>query len=771
MAKRGRPKKVVNSPAPTVPAVVPEKVDNSLSAAMGFNLNNLPFPLNQQAIGSPTISNATPMFYNLRWYLISNFRQLLNEAYVEIGLIQTVVDVPVDDALKGGITIKSKQLSEDELIELENSIDRDDDLTTIGQAAKWNRLFGGAGILILTDQDPETPLDIELLGPDDKLEFRAVDMWELFWTLQNTDEFDPSLQLHDSEFYNYYGMQVHKSRVMKMKGITPPSFIRPRLRGWGFSVVESLVRSINQYLKATDLAYEVLDEFKVDVYKIKNLVNTLLSPNGATRISERTQLANMQKNYQHALVMDSEDEWDHKQLSFSGLAETMAQIRMQVAADMRMPITKLFGISASGFNSGEDDIEVYNGMVEGQVRNKIKYLIMRVCELKCQTLFGYIPDDLSIEFQPLREMSSEQEENVKSQKFARLIQAAQAGLITPQEFRESANKGQLFDVPIDSDMQLPTGYMDDEISDEGTDPENPKDTDNPAAARADTAKPKAAEKGGAPKGQIKPPSMKAKNTKDFKESDHPRDDDGKFTSGGGGGEDSDEYYHFYSVKPDQIKVSDNIRSQKIKGETFYFVDLVAGRQADLSKAKVPEGYELVKTGDTRKVGEKVYATMKLKKSDDGLSARLKEKHPALSGVEAKEIGTRDDIKAKAQQMRADGVYATIYHVGGPKTGPESEYILGVPESKKNSLQTMPRPYSVMEKATRALSNSALFDRASYEADRGDRWIDPRRLPLFDKGKAKDKGLWDRAEQQSEAVFGTVKKEFVIWWYKKQGGAF
>src|SRR3954471_18346943 len=157
---------------------------------------------------------------------------------------------------------------------------------------------------------------------------------------------------------------------MRLKGLTAPSFVRPRLRGWGFSVVETLVRSINQYLKATDLGFEVLDEFKLDVFKIKNLVNTLLSPNGAEKIQKRIQLANWQKNYQNALVMDSEDDFDHKQLSFSGLAEVQDGIGKQVAADLRMPITNLFGQSAAGFNSAEDDIEVYNAMVESQVRNK-----------------------------------------------------------------------------------------------------------------------------------------------------------------------------------------------------------------------------------------------------------------------------------------------------------------------------------------------------------------------------------------------------------------
>lgn len=488
-----------------------------------YQFNPFGFPGNQQFPGSAPVENVNTIFANLRWYLVSNFRQVLSQSYVEIGLIQTIVDVPIDDGLRGGIEIKSKQLEESQIQELQNSLDRDDDLNTAGQAAKWNRLFGGAGLLILTDQDPMEPLDVAAINKDTPLEFRAADMWELFWELQNTEGYDPSLQLEDFDFYDYYGEKVHKSRVMKLKGFEAPSFIRPRLRGWGFSVVEVLVRSINQYLKATSLGFEVLDEFKVDVYKIKNLVNTLLSPNGAQKIHSRVQQANLQKNYQRALVMDSEDDWDHKQLSFAGLAETMAGIRMQVAADMRMPITKLFGQSVSGGlgNGDQNDMENYNSMVESQVRNKLKYDLLRICEIKCQKLFGFIPDDLSISFKPLRLLSAEQEENVKTQKFSRLMQAKQAGEITAFEFREACNKGNLFDISLDNagDELNPSDPDVAGIVEEGSEsPYKSVDIDDPASGRADTSKVRAFAKGGIPQGTVKPKdenSSQVRNTTDF----------------------------------------------------------------------------------------------------------------------------------------------------------------------------------------------------------------------------------------------------------------
>lgn len=606
----GKKSRRVDTAAP-LPVVVnaepqnPLRMENGLAEAVGFNSGG--FPQNQGSPWSEQISQSNTLFRNLRWYLVSNFRQVLSEAYVELGLVQTIVDVPVDDGLRGGVDIKSKQLDEGQIEELQVSIDRDDDLTVVGMAAKWNRLFGGAGILVLTDQDPEEPLDLSAIGKDTNLEFRAVDMWELFWDKQNTEGYDPAIQSEDFDYYNYYGEQVHKSRVMRLKGLTAPSFIRPRLRGWGFSVVETLIRSMNQYLKATDLGFEVLDEFKLDVYKIKNLVSTLLSPNGQQKIQQRIQVANWQKNYQNAIVMDSEDDFDHKQLSFSGLAEAMQGIRMQVASDMRMPMIKLFGTPATGLNaSDEDSIEVYNSMVESQVRNKLKYDILRVCEIKCQKLFGFVPDDLSIAFKPLRVLSATDEQAVKTQKFASLLQAKQAGEITTQEFRDACNKGNIFDVRLDTseDALNPDDPEIDDVVKEGeNDPKKPKDRDDPGANRVDTRKARAADKGGAGK---EPPAPKSAD-------------------------------------------------------------------ADENKARF------------------------------------------------------------------------------------------------NS-SVMPNGYSLFERWFRQL-NSAEFDKASYEADGGDGWIDPRRSEFFENPTNVDRTLWDKAREASQKAYGVIKWQFVVFMYKKLGGAF
>lgn len=470
-------------------------IENGFCEAIGFGQNanvfgggNIPIGGGGSGWGGftgQTIEDTGTLYSNLRWYLVSNFRQVLSQSFVEIGLIQTICTLPVADGLRGGILIKSKQIDEDQIKELQINIDRSADLQTAGWACTWEFLYGGAGIMVLVDdQDPEEPLDIKSIGPNTNVEFRDVDMWELFWDKQNTEGYDPAIQAETFEYYNYYSENVHKTRVMTLKGIKAPSFIRPRLRGWGVSKVEALIRSINQYLKATDLGFEVLDEFKLDVYKIKNLVNTLVSPNGTQKIQQRVQMANWQKNYQNAIVMDSEDEFDHKQLSFAGLAEAMDGIRMQVASDMRIPIIKLFGqsMSTGGLGtSATEEMENYNSMVEAEVRGKLKFHILTMLEIKCQKLFGFIPDDLTIEFKPLREMPPDVQETVKTAKFDRLVQAKQVGLISDLEFRDACNKGELFDVSLDTTEDALNAASEDskEIGDENEPGANREDSESP----------------------------------------------------------------------------------------------------------------------------------------------------------------------------------------------------------------------------------------------------------------------------------------------------
>ena len=489
------------------------------------------------------LSQFDTLYKSQRWGLLSNQRQLVSQLYVENGIVSTVIDVPVDDALRGGVDITTKQLSEEQIIELQTEIETEGDIETYGQALKWKGLYGGGAVMVVTDQDPSTPLSTNELSGDSIVEFKDIDMWELnnpnFHSeldretqIENTDEVEDAetsvpvekLKLTTQEgCFDYYGEKIHKSRIRIMKGIKAPSYLRPRLRGWGLSELERLVRSINQFLKSTDLAFEVLDEFKLDIFKIKNLKDFMMSEKGKQAISDRVSMANQQKNYQNALTMDADDDYESKQLSFTGLAEVMVGIRMQVACDVRMPLTKIFGMSAAGFNSGEDDIENYNSMVESRIRSKSKADILWMVKIRCKQLFGFIPTDLTIAFKPLRVLSTVDEEKVKDSKHTRLLASAQAGLCSVKEYKEGCNKDDLLPVKLDTSIDK-LDLTGNEFGDESeADMTDRRSNENHQRGKENLMMGQEDEED----------EGKDKFDNSFDESKHPRADDGKFGNKGG----------------------------------------------------------------------------------------------------------------------------------------------------------------------------------------------------------------------------------------------
>ena len=94
-------------------------------------------------------------------------------------------------------------------------------------------------------------------------------------------------------------------------------------------------------------------------------------------------------------------------------------------------------MSSAGFNSGDDDIENYNSMIERDVRTPSKNVIKSVVRILCKSVFDFIPDDIDIEFESLRILKETEEEALRTSKYNRFRDMYANGLIT---------KGELYDL-------------------------------------------------------------------------------------------------------------------------------------------------------------------------------------------------------------------------------------------------------------------------------------------------------------------------------------
>lgn len=365
-------------------------------------------------------------------------RILLTFAYMTHGIFQTAIDQPVYDAFRGGLVISSPELDADEDIpELQKYIRDNKTMHEIVDAIRWSRLYGGAGIIINTPQDSildgkQAPLRREFMDyPDIPLSFVAADRWELCMSIYN---------FQDVEFpYNYYGTPLPTERVIRIVGKEAPSFIRPQLMGWGFSELERMIRDLNAYVRAQQSLFQILKEANIDVWRLMGFNDTILSDLAAGKINRRVQYANYLKGTYNSIMMDKDDEFDQRTFTFAGWGEVLHQIRLGICASLRMPMSKVFGISAAGLGAGEDDLESYNAMVESEIREPNLPMIHNIIGMSCRQLFGFEPE-LTIEFKPLRVLGAVEEEEVKTSKQNRYVQLRNLGQLNPQELADICKK-------------------------------------------------------------------------------------------------------------------------------------------------------------------------------------------------------------------------------------------------------------------------------------------------------------------------------------------
>jgi uncharacterized protein len=382
---------------------------------------------------APQLNRTDTLQLNLRWEPLTFQRATLTGMYHEYGIIRTAIDQPIDDALRGGLDISSGELGTDDLKKLEEFIEDHGIYEICKTAMKWADLFGGGAVMIETDQHPATKLDLASLSQDSDLSFCDADRWEL--QMPNETNRPDQQGIVTGDFFYYYGIKVHRSRALTLVGETASSLTRRALAGWGLSKCEKMVRDLNQYIKALNVIFELLDEAKIDVYRLQNYHTQLIKASGEENLRKSLGFTNQMKSHLNALILDKNDEYDQKQLTFSGLAEMMKEIRIGIASTLRMPVTKLFGISASGFNSGEDDIENYNAMIESDIRSRMHPVIKMVLDLCCIKLFGYSPE-ISFKFKSLRIMSQNDEADMKGKKQLLILNNFDRRIITGKEAME-----------------------------------------------------------------------------------------------------------------------------------------------------------------------------------------------------------------------------------------------------------------------------------------------------------------------------------------------
>ena len=408
------------------------KINNSKAVINNSILSDtLGLPACSDYIQNP-LTNPATLYYNSSPVLLTLSWVPLTYAYKSNGFIQTAINQIVDDAFRNeGMIIDSETLDSEELEDLRKAV-YDNDIEEIKDTIRWGELYGGGVLIANTDQNYELPLDEKLLK-NKRLKFMASDRWQCIANgispyLAKTFTLTDNMREQTTS-----GITIDASRIGIFTGVRAPYLLRSMLQGWGLSIFEAIIPPLTQYLKAMGVTLELLDEAKIDIIKMNGLIDLLASKEGQKLVQERLKIAVENKNYKSAIGMDTEDDYQQKQINFSGLPEMIVQIQYLVCAALKRPYSKIFGKGSSGFSSGEDDLENYNTIVDSEIRTPATPLIKWAVGLRCLQLFGRIPPDLKISWKPLRVMSEKDEAEIKSRKLADMLQLVDRQIMTKQQ--------------------------------------------------------------------------------------------------------------------------------------------------------------------------------------------------------------------------------------------------------------------------------------------------------------------------------------------------
>ena len=343
----------------------------------------------------------------------------ITNAYRYAWLPRKVVDVPAEDA-----TREWRQWDNKKVTALEEKLRLKQRTFEAYQSA---RLYGYAGIYIGTNKkrvgapldESETIQSLTVVNHD----YLSVNDWDNDPTSENFGK---------PKYFRIGNLDVHPSRVAL--------FIGNEVPGDNNCLGDSVLQSSYDALKNADSVAanvaELVFEEKIDVVKVPGLMQNVGDQEYVDALNKRIALMMQYKSVNNALLMDSEEEWDQKQIVFGSLNDLLMTAYQITAGAANIPMTRLLGRSASGLNaSGNNEIRDYYDTVRSIQTMQLEPSLLHLDEQLCRNCNAPNADYTWVPLWQLDEQAQGQTNQYNAYAIGNL---AKSGLFTPESLAEAA---------------------------------------------------------------------------------------------------------------------------------------------------------------------------------------------------------------------------------------------------------------------------------------------------------------------------------------------
>lgn len=394
----------------------------------------------------------------------------LDAMYQSNWIARAIVDEWAADAVREWRAIKCKDAEEIEQLEKQLCVKQH-----VQEAIGWARLYGGSGIVMITNQDLEQPLQLDRIKKGDLEKVLVFDRHDLT-PCGDINTFD---LLSDNymrpEFYTISGgsQKIHNSHIAFFNGAKLPKRQARMNFGWGDSELRRCIDEINDMVSSKGGIAELMQEANIDVVTRTGLTDEL-STDQDDAITKRYELFSLMKSTINMALLDGEEKLDRQTLQLGGVAPILEVLMVWISGAARMPMTKIFGTSASGMNAtGEGDKKNYYDAIRSQQNGDLSLSIRQIDEVLVRSATGELPIDYDYTWNPLEQLDGvqvAQAQLLNMQKHSLAVQSSFATRAQVMRNLQSNEEYQYEDGVIDELVELEEGNLFDEVDKEPVEP-------------------------------------------------------------------------------------------------------------------------------------------------------------------------------------------------------------------------------------------------------------------------------------------------------------
>jgi hypothetical protein len=489
--------------------------------------------------------------------MISRNHVLLEAAYRSSWLVGAAVDSIAEDMTKEGVSFHS-EMAPDDMAKLQVAINKFSCWEALSETIKWARLYGGALALPIIDgADYSKPLNENAIG---KGKFKGILVLDRWMVDPNVGELVTELG-QDFGKPKYYRivpavtgiplLKIHYSRVFRFDGIKLPYYQRIAENMWGLSIVERMYDRLLAYDSSTTGAAQLLYKAYLRVIGVDGFREALaMGGDAENAVIKQFTLMRQMQSLEGITLLDKEDQFATHQYNFSGVSDLLIQFGEQISGATEIPLVRLFGQSPAGLSStGESDLRNYYDAINKKQQSQLRPHCEKLFKIICISELGKeLPKDFEFTFNPLWQTSDKENADIATVDSTTIINAHGSGLIKKstalkellQQSRVSGRFTNITDEEIKEAEEEEKNPPPNPFDDPDGNPPPKADEDNPDKKKALKSEEGENEVKAAKKSDMEPlaehkkeeAQRKHETERDsaFEESDHPRDDDGKFVT-------------------------------------------------------------------------------------------------------------------------------------------------------------------------------------------------------------------------------------------------